>query len=234
MSSEIQILNGNLARRASLDTRTVEWTPSPSRSVWRKRLHMVGGVESGQVTSVVRYEPGSSFPAHDHPDGEEILVLEGTFSDEHGDWPAGTHLLNPEGFRHAPFSRDGCVLFVKLRQYTGAGREYRKTDTGSLPWQPTGRVGVEAKTLYDETGFPDHTRLERWGAGSAPGAQALPGGIEIFVLEGSFEDAEGRYDAGAWLRLPDGAKLDAHSQEGCVLYVKQGAVSALRDEKEAI
>ena len=234
MSSEIQILNGNLARRASLDTRTVEWISSPSRSVWRKRLHMVGGVESGQVTSVVRYEPGSSFPAHDHPDGEEILVLEGTFSDEHGDWPAGTHLLNPEGFRHAPFSRDGCVLFVKLRQYTGAGREYRNTDTGNLPWQPTTRVGVEEKTLYHETGFPDRTCLERWAAGSAPGAQVLPGGIEIFVLEGSFEDAEGRYDAGAWLRLPDGANLDAHSEEGCVLYVKQGAVSALRDEKEAI
>ena len=56
----------------------------------------------------------------------------------------------------------------------------------------------------------------------------LPGGIEIFVLEGSFEDAEGRYEAGAWLRLPDGAALDAHSVEGCMLYAKSGAVGSLR------
>ena len=110
-------LNGDIGVRACMDTASMTWQPSPSGTVWRKRLHLVGGAESGQVTSVVRYEPGSSFPAHDHPDGEEILVLEGVFSDEHGDWPAGTYLLNPEGFRHAPFSREGCRLFVKLRQY---------------------------------------------------------------------------------------------------------------------
>jgi hypothetical protein len=231
--SRILNLNGDMAVRAAMDTRAMEWTPSPSRSVWRKRLHMVGGAESGQVTSVVRYEPGSSFPAHDHPEGEEILVLEGTFSDEHGDWPAGTHLLNPEGFRHAPFSREGCVLFVKLRQYAGAGRVYRKTDTGSLAWQAGEALGVEAKTLYAEPGFPDRTRLERWAVGAAPGARALPGGIEIFVLEGSLEDAEGRYEAGAWLRLPDGAKLDARSHDGCILYVKSGAVSSLYEARDA-
>jgi anti-sigma factor ChrR (cupin superfamily) len=229
MGSDTQILNGDLARRATMDTEAMEWTPSPSRTVWRKRLHMVGGAESGQVTSVVRYEPGSSFPVHDHPEGEEILVLEGTFSDEHGDWPAGTHLLNPEGFRHAPFSREGCLLFVKLRQYAGAGREYRKTDTGKARWEPGRRAGVEVKTLYDEPDFPDETRLERWAAGAAPGALVLPGGIEIFVLEGSLEDADGRYGPGCWLRLPDGAKLDARSAQGCVLYVKSGAVSSLRD-----
>ena len=129
MDSDSPILNGNMSRRVTMDTLSMEWTASPSGTVWRKRLHLVGGSESGQVTSVVRYEAGASFPAHDHPDGEEILVLEGTFSDEHGDWPAGTHLLNPEGFRHAPFSRDGCVLFVKLRQYAGDGRDYRKANT---------------------------------------------------------------------------------------------------------
>ena len=105
----------------------MDWTPSPSGTVWRKRVHLVGPAESGQVTSVVRYEPRSTFHAHEHPDGEEILVLDGVFSDEHGDWPAGTYLLNPEGFRHAPFSREGCVLFVKLRQFPGRTREHVAT-----------------------------------------------------------------------------------------------------------
>ena len=100
-------INGDLAIRATVDTRSMDWTASPSGTVWRKRVHLVGAPESGQVTSVVRYEPGATFPAHDHPEGEDIFVLDGVFSDEHGDWPAGTYLLNPEGFRHAPFSETG-------------------------------------------------------------------------------------------------------------------------------
>lgn len=231
MTSEIQ-RNGDTARRATMDTSTMDWAPSPSGTVWRKRLHMVGGAESGQVTSLVRYQPDSTFPAHDHPEGEEILVLKGTFSDEHGDWHAGTHLLHPEGFRHAPFSRDGCLIFVKLRQYAGEGRAYRRTDVGRLEWRATGRRGVEEKVLYREPGFADVTRLERWRAGAAPGPTKSPGGVELFVLEGALEDAGGRYGTGAWLRLPDGGALDAWSADGCVLYVKTGAVATLRRAPE--
>jgi len=233
MDTEV-VLNGDTRRPAIMVTSTMEWTPSPSGTVWRKRLHMVGGPESGQVTSVVRYEPGASFPAHDHPEGEEILVLEGTFSDEHGDWPSGTHLLNPEGFRHAPFSRDGCVIFVKLRQYAGAGRTYRKTDTDALEWRTTPRFGVEVKVLYDEAGFPEVTRLERWQPGADPGLLHCRGGIELFVLEGALELAKQRLEAGAWLRLPDNADLDARSPEGCVLYAKEGAVATLRHVTGAV
>ena len=118
------MINGDLTTRVAVDTTRMEWTTSPSGTVWRKRVHLVGPAVSGQVTSVVRFQPNSRFPAHDHPDGEEILVLDGVFSDEHGDWPAGTYLLNPERFRHAPFSKDGCKLFVKLRQYAGPGRRH--------------------------------------------------------------------------------------------------------------
>ena len=51
------------------------------------------------------------FSTHPHPHGEEILVLEGVFSDEHGDYPAGTYLRNPPGSQHAPYSKEGCVIF---------------------------------------------------------------------------------------------------------------------------
>ena len=220
-------LNGDLSVSVTIDTNEMEWAPSPSGTVWRKRLHRVGPAEAGRVTSVVRYEPESSFPPHDHPDGEEIFVLEGTFSDEHGDAPAGTHLLNPEGFRHTPFSREGCLIFVKLRQYSGP-RKMLRTDTRKLPWRADEVAGVEVKTLYDEPGFDDRTRLERWAPGAAPGPRALPGGIEILVLEGALEDGEGRYPAGTWLRRPDAAHLDARSTEGCILYVKSGALSLAR------
>ncbi len=135
----LESLRGDMSRREVVETGAMEWSQSPSPSVWRKRLHLVGGAESGQVTSVVRYDPGSRFPVHDHPEGEEILVLEGIFSDQRGDHGPGSYLLNPEGHRHAPWSEPGCVIFVKLRQYAGDGREYVKVHTHAEPWQPSGR-----------------------------------------------------------------------------------------------
>ncbi len=165
----------------------------------------IHGDMSGQVTSIVRYEKGSRFHAHDHPEGEEILVLEGVFSDEHGDWPAGTYLLNPEGFRHAPFSREGCDLFVKLRQYAGEGRHHVALRTDGLPWRSGPHAGIEIKQLYAHADFPDAMRLERW----APGA----------------------YGELSWLRLPARTGHALVSTAGCELYVKTGALPALREAR---
>jgi len=220
-------LHGNLDAPAMADTAEMDWAASPSGSVWRKRVHRVGPPESGQVTSVVRYEADSRFPAHDHPEGEEILVLEGVFSDEHGDWPAGTYLLNPEGFRHAPFSAQGCLLFVKLRQFPGRDREHVVLATDAIPWAATGRPGVAARPLYAQAGFSDTTALERWEPGASP-AEEHPDGVEFFVLAGSFEDAWGTHGRGAWLRLPRGARHTPRTREGCSLYVKRGGLPYLR------
>src|SRR5438093_5466296 len=166
----VAAVNGNLSVRAVADTTRMEWAPSPSGSVWRKRVHLVGPPESGQVTSVVRCEPASRFPTHDHPEGEEILVLEGVFSDEHGNWPAGTFLLNPEGFRHTPFSQPGCLLFVKLRRFPGRERRHVVVDTREIAWEPSSIPTVAYKPLYQPPGFLDLIRLEHWGPEADVGA----------------------------------------------------------------
>ena len=221
-------VNGNLAARAFADTTQMDWTPSPSGTVWRKRVHLVGPPESGQVTSVVRYEPNSNFPAHDHPEGEEILVLEGVFSDEHGDWPAGTYLLNPEGFRHSPFSKPGCVLFVKLRQFPGRERRHVVVDTDTLDWRPGTNPAVTYKPLYQQEGFSDRVSLEQWAPKSELGAVTYEQGVEFFVLDGEFSDESGSYDKGCWLRLPMGATHHPRSASGCTLYVKRSGLPYLR------
>jgi anti-sigma factor ChrR (cupin superfamily) len=226
--SESPTINGDLAARVAVDTASMPWSPSPSGTVWRKRVHLVGPVESGQVTSVVRYEPRSTFRAHDHPDGEEILVLGGVFSDERGDWPAGTYLLNPEGFRHAPFSREGCVLFVKLRQFPGRAREGVATQTDTLTWQPVARQGVAQRPLYSQQGFADSMRLERWSPKTRLGRVLYVAGAELFVVEGSFADEEGAHARGAWLRLPPGAEHSPSTDEGCTVYIKEGGFAYLR------
>ena len=220
-------LNGDLSARVVIDASSLPWTASPSRAVWRRRLHRVGPAESGQVTSIVRYEPGSTFPTHDHPDGEEILVLEGVFSDEHGDWPAGTYLLNPQGFRHAPFSREGCLLFVKLRQFPGTDRRHVAIDTRALPW--TAQAGRELKPLYSQEGYTDRTYLERWRPEATPGERIYPLGAELLVLDGSFADERGQYGAQTWLRLPPGFRHAPRTAAGCELYIKEGGFAYLRE-----
>jgi anti-sigma factor ChrR (cupin superfamily) len=221
-------INADLSVRVAVDTARMEWTASPSRTVARKRVHLVGPAEEGQVTSIVRYDAGSTFPAHDHPDGEEIFVLEGVFSDERGDWPAGTYLLNPEGFRHAPFSRPGCVLFVKLRQFPGRNRRAVAIATSVLPWQRGAMAGIEVKPLYSQAGYTDSTRLERWAAGAELGRVSYPTGAELFVLDGEIEDETGRFGAGTWLRFPVGSRHEPATSAGCVLYIKEGGLGYLR------
>ena len=128
----VQDINADLERRVVLDTTAMRWEPSPSGTVWRKPLYREGG-EFGPVTSIVRYAPGGSFRPHAHPDGEEILVLDGVLADEHGEYPTGTFLFNADGSTHAPRSEEGCILFVRLRQYAGAAFP---ENVALVRWQP--------------------------------------------------------------------------------------------------
>jgi anti-sigma factor ChrR (cupin superfamily) len=224
----VDVLNGALDRRICVNSDEMEWTASPGGEVLRKRLHRVGPAESGQVTSIVRYEPGSEFPRHPHPEGEEILVLDGVFSDEHGDWPAGTYPLNPEGFEHKPFSKEGCLLFVKLRQFPGTERRHVVIDTRSSEWRSSIRRGVYWKKLYAQEPFSDHMRLERWTSPSDVGVLNFPQGAELFVLSGAFSDEAGEYRRHAWLRLPPGTSLTPQGEMPCELYIKEGGFPYLR------
>ena len=109
----IRELNMDFGQRVVVETARQDWMTSPSSNVWRKPLEREAAGH-GHTTSIVRFEAGSSFPRHEHPLGEEILVLDGVFSDEHGDYGPGTYIRNPPGSTHSPFSREGCELFVKL------------------------------------------------------------------------------------------------------------------------
>ena len=221
-------LNDDLSQRVSMHARDMDWQASPGGEVERKRLHLVGQPESGQVTSIVRFSSGARFPSHDHPEGEEILVLDGVFSDERGDWPRGSYLLNPEGYRHAPYSLDGCLLFVKLRQYGGPGRGEVAVRLEDLDWCGSA-PGVDTKWLYRDDRFGDSTCLERWQPRAVLPQRSFEGGAELFVLAGSFADGSERFDVGSWLRLPPGGSCRPHSEEGCVVYLKEGGVATLRD-----
>src|SRR5271168_3981228 len=104
-------LNSAFGARAAVHAGRLAWTPSPIPGVDRCMLDRVGE-EVARATSIVRYAPGSHFSPHTHGGGEEFLVLDGVFQDEHGDFPAGSYIRNPPTSRHTPRSEVGCTLFV--------------------------------------------------------------------------------------------------------------------------
>ena len=223
-SADLADVRADLTRRAVVDTTALPWEASPSGTVWRKPLSREGG-ECGPVTSLVRYAPGGAFPEHAHPEGEELLVLDGVFSDEHGDYPAGTFLMNPHGSRHAPRSDPGCTLFVRLRQYPGADRPRLVEDTRDpSAWRPGLVEGLSVRPLYAQAGYPESVALVRWAPGTRFQTHTHWGGEEILVLEGEFADEHGRYPVGTWLRSPHLSRHAPFSDTGCLIYVRVGGL----------
>jgi len=217
-------INADLTQRVVVDTREMAWESSPSGTVWRKPLYRLGG-EFGPVTSLVRYAPGGAFPEHSHPEGEEILVLDGVFSDEHGDYPADTFLMNPHGSRHSPRSDSGCTLFVRLRQYPGTDRLRLVEDTRTrTSWQAGLVGGLSVRPLYSQDGYGENVALVRWDAGTHFQRHTHWGGEEILVLEGEFGDEHGRYPEGTWIRSPHLSQHTPFSETGCLIYVRVGGL----------
>src|SRR6516164_1084854 len=158
-------LNADFSRRVVVHAARLSWVPSPMAGVERRMLDRIGD-EVARATSIVRYVPDSHFSAHTHGGGEEFLVLEGMFQDEHGDFPAGSYVRNPPTSHHTPGSAPGCVLFVKLWQFDPGDRKAVRLDTDRMAFRPaSGRPGVEVMPLFADG--REEVRLERWAAGAA-------------------------------------------------------------------
>lgn len=236
-------IHADFSCRVTLATDEMPWVPSPQAGVERRMLERIGQ-EKARATSLVRYAPGSVFPAHAHPGGEEILVLSGTF--EEGGWgrgageaahllhPAGSYLRNPPGSSHQPASAQGAVIFVKLWQMHPDERDRVHVDTTD-----PGRWRIEGDRQVCELfeGFGERVVLLRLQAGARLLARN-EGGAEALVLEGALvEPASGLAGSGrrdgqvtaetfgprAWLRCPvgDGLGLLA-ARQGALVYLKTG------------
>ncbi|MBW3616128.1 MAG: cupin domain-containing protein [Proteobacteria bacterium] len=217
--SDLSQVNADFSRRVVIDTAAEPWIPSPQPGVERRLLDRLGG-EVARATSLVRYAPGSSFSDHVHGGGEELLVLEGVFSDERGDYPAGTYVRNPPGSKHRPFSRGGCTLFVKLHQFAKSDLQRVVIDTTTANWSVASEAGLSRVVLHQHRNVK--VALVRFAPGARVPDDPHPGGEEILVLEGVLSDEAGDYPAGTWVREPAGSAHAPFSREGCVIYVKEG------------
>ena len=219
VAMKTQVLNADFAARCVVDSGTLPWEASPSPLVHRQLLERLGG-EVARATSIVRYEAGATFDSHRHELGEEILVLDGTLSDEYGHYGPGTYLKNPPGSSHAPFSEDGCTLFVKLRHLSPDDSERVVVHTQQSSWF---RGMVDGLTVMPLSEFgASHTAMVRWAPGTYFNPHRHYGGEEIYVLEGVFSDEHGRYTQGSWIRSPHLSQHKPFSVEGCLILVKTG------------
>ncbi len=219
-------LNADFSERVVVDTNAQPWVASPLPGVERRMLDRVGD-EVARATTIVRYAAGSYFSPHTHSGGEEFLVLDGVFSDEHGDFGPGMYLRNPVGSSHKPFSREGCTILVKLWQMDPGDQEFVRIDTANAAWQPwtmagasEPMAGVDVIPLAER----DYERvyMMRLAPGTAVPAHDHPGGEELYVLDGELADENGSYPKGTWLRMPAGSSHSLTTEQGCTIWLKLG------------
>ena len=177
------------------------------------------GEEKARATSFVRYAPDSHFPRHSHPGGEEIFVLKGIFSDEHGHYPAGWYLRSPPGSSHQPFSVEGATIFVKLWQMRPSDSHTVRIDTNDpASWQR--QQGREVCPLFSDG--TEQVCLQRLAPGETVFAETA-NSAELLVLAGSVLMGGQAYGHRSWIRLPEGdaPQIVAHTQ-GATVYLKTG------------
>lgn len=104
-------------RRVVIQTRTAAWHPGLVPGLTVLPLHEFGS----ERVALVRWAPSTQFAQHQHRGGEEILVLDGVFEDEHGAYPKGSWLRSPHRSVHTPFTGPGgALIYVKTGHLIGS------------------------------------------------------------------------------------------------------------------
>ncbi len=71
------------------------------------------------ATVLIRMQPGCGYPAHEHLDVEEVLVLAGGYRDEFGEYQRGEYVRYEKGSRHTPVALEAphpaCLLYATAR-----------------------------------------------------------------------------------------------------------------------
>ena len=212
-------LNADLSLRANLNINKLKWENSPSAGVQRLRLEADDDKPPVErVTTIVRFAPNSSFDGHVHPGGEEFLVLDGTFSDQHADYPKGYYVRNPKGTGHAPHSHKGCTIFVKLWQMHPDDNLQLAINTHDQSLWNNDRKSGDVLTLFKA----DYETVEmcRWYKDMQLNNLKFEAGVEYFVINGCFSDDVDTYTDGSWLRLPAGSTQNINITEDCLILRK--------------
>lgn len=210
------MLNMNFAQTVFIETDKVDWVASPMSGVHRKPLAREEA-ERGHATSLVRYDAGSVFRPHPHPLGEEILVLKGVFSDEKGDFKAGSYFRNPPGSSHAPHSIDGCLLLVKLHQFQTSDLNQVYISTPKI-WSSK---ASEIFPLY-QFGNERVWLVRIQNSENLLGELDLSDSVELFMISGQANYDGLLISSEGWLREPNFLLSHWRAESDCFIWIKSG------------
>lgn len=214
-------LNADLDLPVFVHAARLDWVPSPAAGVDRRMLYREGA-EVARATTIVRYAPGSAFPEHVHSGGEEILVLDGTFQDEHGDYPAGSYFRNPPGTAHSPAAAEGCVIFVRLWQYRSGDDVQINRQPGEGLAMPLRPGALSARLLFQDVA--ERVWIEDWAPAAELGIDN-PHGLEVLLVSGAARINGEACVAQSWGRLPAGQALTASAgPDGAQIWIKAAAL----------
>jgi len=191
------------------------WVPAPEPGVERMMLERIGD-EDAVATSFVRFAPGARFPSHVHTLGEEFLVLEGDFRDAAGCYRACRYVRHPPSSAHAPWSEDGCLLFVKLKQFAPDDAALVDRDLAASPERAGARVTRnELHRFRDE-----RVELVEAGAGAQLELPSADGLTELLVLDGLANVNDRALDRLGWARLPRGSAATLRFERASRIWLK--------------
>lgn len=97
-----------------VDPESLEWEPSQFEKIWMKVLYRNDA--EGEMTVLLKWEPGAVLPFHRHPELEQSFVLEGSFYDHDGICRAGQYVWRKPGSLHETHSDEGCLLLAVYRK----------------------------------------------------------------------------------------------------------------------
>jgi anti-sigma factor ChrR (cupin superfamily) len=86
------------------------WKPTPTPGVDMKVL--LQDPDTGLMTALFRWAPGTELARHEHVEVEQTYVLEGSIVDDDGEVTAGNFVWRPPGHRHVARSPHGALLIA--------------------------------------------------------------------------------------------------------------------------
>eukprot|EP00299_Pterocystis_sp_00344_P017257 c8653_g1_i1.p1 GENE.c8653_g1_i1~~c8653_g1_i1.p1 ORF type:complete len:229 (+),score=46.75 c8653_g1_i1:314-1000(+) len=217
-------INADRTIRALARIGDLQWVSSPSKGVWRKMIERVGD-EVARATTIVRFEPNHSFPAHTHSGGEEFIVLEGVWRDDYGAFPTLSYVRNYINSSHSPkIGEEGCTILVKLRQMSHEIQEppHRAWSINTSDGWTSDNQGRDTLELYSSK-F-ERVFVEKWAPNTEITHQIPAHGEELFVLSGDLFEGEDALPQYSWLRSPNpGAVVQRRSgAQGALIWFKSG------------
>lgn len=202
-------INDDYDQSVSIHENNINWDISEEFQYKEKLLSLDGT----RKTSILELNKDSKLSEVSHIEDVEILVLEGTYSNEFGNFEKGTYLNLPCEDQLKVFCKKSCKIFKRANYLLSKERVI--IDTNKEPWLE-GHGNLTVIPLYD------NTALVKWPKDEIFINHKHWGGEEVFVLEGNFMDEYGEFEKGTWIRNHHLSSHHPFVKKETIIFVKTG------------